>query len=174
MNLNLNEDFWRDGATAVLVAPYPVERGMWQVPVLVQAFVKSGNRWISVPDATVTYPTVAALALDAELAEILQGPEIVITIEPPVAVAPSQLPSAPADLLAGAMEDLWPEIPVEQPVTYFEWDDFGGTVPIDDPYGVDVPLDIQADLAGMAPAVTPRTGLLIGAAILAALLLLRK
>ena len=69
--LNTVELDWPVGSVARLFAPFPVDRGLWVEPRLVDRFVKTPNeRWTSYPGNDVSYPTLSALALAAPVMEV--------------------------------------------------------------------------------------------------------
>ena len=69
--LNTLELNWPVGSVARLFAPFPVDRGLWVEPRLVDRFVKTPNeRWTSYPGNDVNYPSLSALALAAPVMEV--------------------------------------------------------------------------------------------------------
>jgi hypothetical protein len=80
------------GSVALLATPFPVDRGIWAEPRLVERFVKRSNgRWVSDPGADVSFPTLRALALAAP----------VVSVDVPV---------APTEVLAGPGAPAEPEV----------------------------------------------------------------
>lgn len=59
------------GSVAQLAAPFPVDRGLWVQPRIVDQFIKKPNgRWMSYPGLDVSYPSLAALALAAPVVAV--------------------------------------------------------------------------------------------------------
>jgi hypothetical protein len=62
------------GSIAILVAPYPIDSGLFSEGKTVDRFVKrsaGGGRWVSYPGSDVYYENIDTLRLDAEVKEII-------------------------------------------------------------------------------------------------------
>lgn len=106
------EAAWPVGTVAVLAAPFPVDRGLWTDPRLVDRFTKTSNlRWTSTPGNDISYPTLGALALDAPVVQVITPPGTT-----PQPTRPPEPEEYPMVTIAGPDELFVPTVAPDVPV----------------------------------------------------------